>query len=634
MALALAWGVGPALPAVLRGELLGHPYTDLYPSVWGLWWFSSHQPGFPLHTDLLGFPQGMGLYFSSPIHGWLAWPLLPLLGLTATWNLLVVGARVGTVLAAWWAGRCWGLRGPGALAAAAVFACAPFFQGYAVEGIVEGTDGWALALLAATLGLRRPLWAAVALALTLLSSWYLGMAGCLLVVLATLRDRRAPLALLGLLAVLPAAVAFIHAFPAAAPLPDEVRRAMGAHLDLPRPAVLDGLQPFAMNAYLGWVVVAAAAWSRSPWVLVAAIPAVLSLGWGPWYHLPVLEQVRFPYRWHAATLALLAPAVGLAADRLRAWWLAPLIAAEGLLLGPAEPVIPGASAEVPPIYREVDGPVLVVPGPWSEKDLDFQARNVASMVANNGSFNCNAAKVIVMSERWPQRAAFLELIEHHLAQTPPRAAYYPGAQARYDGFLSHYPDAKPLGPRSSGVVPWTLIPNVTPEKGEHALTSEAFCGVVAETRLDATNPRDFLAEMVEFANESCWGTLSCVILIHPTTARQYAAELDAAIAGLRYGGIAINAFGGLIYALASPTWGAFPGHTDEDIQSGRGVVHNTNLIDHPQKSVLRAPFRMSPTPAWFADHKTAHVMGPALADFEAKPGLIRLPRVIMGAMRG
>lgn len=289
-----------------------------------------------------------------------------------------------------------------------------------------------------------------------------------------------------------------------------------------------------------------------------------------------------------------------------------------------------------PITSELGAvtPVLVVPGPWSDEDLDFQARNVASMVTNNGSFNCNAAKVLVTSKGWSQRESFLSRIEEHLEATPPRAAYYPGAQARYDGFLSHYPDNKPLGTRSSGVVPWTLVPNVRPKKGEYALTSEAFCGVLAETRLDNSNPRDFLLEMTEFANESCWGTLSCVILIHPTTARQYAKELDEAIAGLRYGGIAINAFGGLIYALASPTWGAFPGHTDEDIQSGRGVVHNTYMLDHAQKTVLSAPFRIKPTPAWFADHKTAHQLGPALARFEAKPGLFRLPPVIMAAMRG
>ena len=289
-----------------------------------------------------------------------------------------------------------------------------------------------------------------------------------------------------------------------------------------------------------------------------------------------------------------------------------------------------------PITSELGAvtPVLVVPGPWSDGDLDFQARQVASMVANNASFNCNAAKILVTGDRWPQRSTFLERVEHHLAQTPPRSAYYPGAQARYDGFLKAYPDAKPLGPRSSSVVPWTIVPNVKPKKGEYALTNEAFCGVLAETRLPASDPGRFLEEMVEFANDVCWGTLSCVVMIHPATARQYAAKFDRAIADLRYGGIGINCFPGVIYALASPTWGAFPGHTDRDIQSGRGTVHNAFMIDHPQKSVLRAPFRINPTPAWFSDNLATHQLGPALTKFEAQPSLIRLLAVLMAAMKG
>ena len=44
----------------------------------------------------------------------------------------------------------------------------------------------------------------------------------------------------------------------------------------------------------------------------------------------------------------------------------------------------------------------------------------------------------------------------------------------------------------------------------------------------------------------------------------------------------------------------FPGHTPDDIQSGAGVVHNAFLFDHPEKSVVHAPFVMKPTPAWFA----------------------------------
>ncbi|MCY7392793.1 MAG: aldehyde dehydrogenase family protein, partial [Leptolyngbyaceae cyanobacterium CAN_BIN12] len=40
-------------------------------------------------------------------------------------------------------------------------------------------------------------------------------------------------------------------------------------------------------------------------------------------------------------------------------------------------------------------PILIVPGNWSAGDIAFQARQVASMVAHNASFNCVAAKVVI-----------------------------------------------------------------------------------------------------------------------------------------------------------------------------------------------------------------------------------------------
>jgi acyl-CoA reductase-like NAD-dependent aldehyde dehydrogenase len=279
-------------------------------------------------------------------------------------------------------------------------------------------------------------------------------------------------------------------------------------------------------------------------------------------------------------------------------------------------------------------PVLVVPGPWNEADMDFQARQVAGMVAQNASFNCNAAKVIVTAKGWPQRRTFLSLVEKHLAKTAPRKAYYPGAAERYQGFVERYPRAKKLGADGEGVVPWTLIPDVPAERGEYALTNEAFCGVLAEVALDVTDPATFLREAVDFANDSIWGTLSCMLLVHPTTARDYATELDDAIARLRYGGIAVNCWAAVLYALVVTTWGAYPGHTKEDIQSGTGVVHNAFLFDHPQKSVIRAPFRIFPTPVWFADHKNLAAVGRNLTHMEARPSWGNLLKVAAAAMRG
>jgi acyl-CoA reductase-like NAD-dependent aldehyde dehydrogenase len=279
-------------------------------------------------------------------------------------------------------------------------------------------------------------------------------------------------------------------------------------------------------------------------------------------------------------------------------------------------------------------PVFVIPGPWSDGDLEFQARHVAGMVAQNASFNCNAAKVVVTSKGWARRQEFLDRVHAVLARTPPRKAYYPGAKDRYQGFLSHYKQAKTVGQEGAEIVPWTIIPDVPAEKGEYALTTEAFCGVLAEVSIDARDEREYMTRALELSHDKLWGTLSCCVLVHPQTEKAYRKETDAMIAGLRYGGIGVNVWPGLVYGLVSPTWGAFPGHTPEDIQSGTGVVHNTYLFDHPQKSVVRAPFRIRPTPVWFPDHKTLEVVGRKLTQLEQKPSWRRLFGVARAAFRG
>jgi acyl-CoA reductase-like NAD-dependent aldehyde dehydrogenase len=279
-------------------------------------------------------------------------------------------------------------------------------------------------------------------------------------------------------------------------------------------------------------------------------------------------------------------------------------------------------------------PVMVVPGDWNEADLEFQARHVASMVTQNASFNCNAAKVLVTARGWNLRDRFLDRVNKALSAASARKAYYPGAQQRYQGFVDRYPQARVVGNQGPGVVPWTVIPDVPAKRGEYALTQEAFCGVLAEVSLDESTPDAFLDAAVRFANEDCWGTLSCHVIIDEGSQRRYATPLDRAVEQLRYGGVAINAFAGMLYALVTPTWGAFPGHPRTDIQSGAGVVHNTMMFDHPQKSVLRAPFRMRPTPAYFYDHKNLRGLGQALLKQETEPGLSTIFQLALSGLKG
>lgn len=225
---------------------------------------------------------------------------------------------------------------------------------------------------------------------------------------------------------------------------------------------------------------------------------------------------------------------------------------------------------------------------------------------------------------------------------PARKAYYPGAREQYRKFLVHHPHAKTHGELSlqtaDEVVPWTSV-EIAPEASAYALINEVFCGAFAEVALDADvdghcDPRAFLDRAVAFANERCMGTLSCTVLVHPATEKRYGAHVTKAIADLRYGGIGVNVWSAVIFALASPPWGAYPGHRPEDIQSGAGFVHNPFLLDHPEKAVVRAPFHGWPTPAWFCDHANLLELGRRTVAFEANPTWRHFFRVVRAALKG
>jgi acyl-CoA reductase-like NAD-dependent aldehyde dehydrogenase len=279
-------------------------------------------------------------------------------------------------------------------------------------------------------------------------------------------------------------------------------------------------------------------------------------------------------------------------------------------------------------------PILVVPGKWSHSDLTFQARQVASTIAHNASFNCVSGQILITAAGWAQQAEFLAAVKRELAAISPRQAYYPGAQDRYQAFLDKYPQSEPLSQRTPATVPWTLIPDVPPVAGEYALTEEAFCGVLAEVAIEAQTAADFLTKAVEFANDSIWGTLSCTLIIDTQTQKKYRTELDNAIATLKYGAIGVNIWSGMLFYFGSTTWGAYPGNTLADIGSGIGCVHNSYLFDRPQKSVAYASFRIFPTPAWFATHQNLLGMARQLLKFEAYPSWRNLPGVVLAAVKG
>jgi hypothetical protein len=280
-------------------------------------------------------------------------------------------------------------------------------------------------------------------------------------------------------------------------------------------------------------------------------------------------------------------------------------------------------------------PIVVVPGSWTQTELRFQAENVATQMTNNGGFNCNAAKMIIVWEEWAQKRDFMDMLASVLAEIPQRVAYYPGAFQRYEHFVSKHASPIKVGDQDDKHLPWTLLPDVSiDESGVPFFTEESFCGVTAQTNLPASDARSFLANAVEFCNEKLWGTLNACILVDPRTEKQLGGSLDAAVAKLKYGSIGINHWPAICYGLGSTTWGAFPGHTLDDIQSGIGVVHNTYLLESVEKSVMRGPFVSSPKPPWFVTHANAHHVAQKMVDLEHRPSYWKLPGVAFQAFRG
>jgi acyl-CoA reductase-like NAD-dependent aldehyde dehydrogenase len=280
-------------------------------------------------------------------------------------------------------------------------------------------------------------------------------------------------------------------------------------------------------------------------------------------------------------------------------------------------------------------PVLIVPGDWTAKQLDYQAQHVASMLAYNCGFNCNGARLIVLASGWSQRDQFVQLLKDKLDATPTRRAYYPKAQDTWNRFTEQYPNHAALGDASGdGVLPWTVLEGIGTGEDEFALKNEPWAGITSIVDLDATDAASYLKAAIPFANDRCWGTLSINILVDPATEKSLGAAFGQAVADLRYGGIGINCWTGLNYGIVNATWGAFPGHPLDDIESGQGVVHNGLLLDHPQKSVVRAPFIASPKPAWFTNHKNNVALGRLMTQFEAAPGWLKVPKVAINAFKG
>ncbi len=279
-------------------------------------------------------------------------------------------------------------------------------------------------------------------------------------------------------------------------------------------------------------------------------------------------------------------------------------------------------------------PVIVVPGPWTEKDIQAQSARFGSWLVTNSAHNCVTPRLIIQMKNWEQREALNQGIASFLAGIETRKAYYPGSFELHQQFISAHPHAFQLGERQAGHLPWTFIPDVDPANTDDiCFKREPFMSLFSETALDAHNVVEFIGKAVEFANQKLWGTLAASIVVHPASMKdpQVAAAVDQAIADLHYGSIAINQSGLLPFYLTLTPWGGYPGSDIYDVQSGIGFMNNPLMFDRVQKSVVYAEFS-TPVDPFLANTSNSYLFYRQDTRFQSTPSVGNLLNLVWRAM--
>jgi acyl-CoA reductase-like NAD-dependent aldehyde dehydrogenase len=280
-------------------------------------------------------------------------------------------------------------------------------------------------------------------------------------------------------------------------------------------------------------------------------------------------------------------------------------------------------------------PMIIVPGKWTQKEIDHQASQISATKHANGGHACISPQVVIVDDDWPQKKLFLNRLQHYLAEAPTEVCYYPGGMKNYEKFRMNYPQAQILGQKKryfDKQLNPLFIPEV--ENDSLALKEEAFTMVLAQTSIKGTggDSLKFLNKAVQFCNEKVFGDLGCSVIVDPRTARRIGSGIEDCIAKLEYGLIGVNVWSGMIAIFPQLTWGAFPGNTAWNIESGVGQLGNSYMFDQIEKSVLWTPM-ISPIHLVNAKPKMLKVIQ-RTAYYLIKPSWMRLLKLFGAAIFG
>ena len=286
-----------------------------------------------------------------------------------------------------------------------------------------------------------------------------------------------------------------------------------------------------------------------------------------------------------------------------------------------------------PLISECGGnnPLIVVPGEWSNKELEHQALQVITAAKLNGGAVCGRPQTIVTSKHWPQRRAFLDALKNAIKEgTPAAGTYYPGSDDVKRTFLENYPDAETIAPENGRFKNGDFIFIEDVGEDGFAVKNEAFCQIMDEVALDV--PADaaaFLPAATDFCNNKLLGSLGCMILVDEKTKKTHREAVDTAVTELNYGGISVNTIPPLIFLSPLLTWGG--NEEGKEFVSGEGNFGNVYCFENIEKSILYDDFmsmgHMMRTNQKAFDHLAVH-----MTEFAVNPTWMNLTKLMGGAV--
>lgn len=265
-------------------------------------------------------------------------------------------------------------------------------------------------------------------------------------------------------------------------------------------------------------------------------------------------------------------------------------------------------------------PAFVLPGAWRDAELRHVAAQLAAFVASNGGATCLAPRVLLTAASWPQRRALREHIAAAMAALPGRVPFHANVREHYSIATGERAPADALRPVLAAERP-------APVEAE-LCDRELFAPVLREIALPGDELASWWQHGNNFVRERCFGALSAYVFAPPSLLANGRAIVDAAIAALPHGTVAINTWTGLGYGLGTAPWGVPPG---TPVECGSGWTRNTTGLP-VQRVIVEAPFRPHPLPPWLPAHRRATVLLRALTLHALRPSLLRLAAVAAHAV--